>query len=79
MALLQVAFIVLKLAEVGKIAKWTWLSVLSLTWLPLALLVFIASVYLLYRMLPQKKKNCTYTSKGWQEKLAEVNYNRWNQ
>ena len=76
MALLQAAFIVLKLAEIGTVAKWTWLSVLSLTWLPLALLVVILSVYMLYRMIPQKKKNLMYTSKGWQEKLAEINYNR---
>lgn len=77
-AIMQVLCIVLKLAQISKVATWTWLSVLSLTWLPLAVFVFISSVYMLFRMLPEKKNKLMYNSKGWQEKLAELNYNRWS-
>lgn len=37
-------FVTLKLAEIGTVATWSWLWVLSPFWLPLAVVLAIAAV-----------------------------------
>lgn len=43
--LLAIVFIGLKLGEVGAVASWSWLWVLSPLWGPLALVVVVALLF----------------------------------
>jgi hypothetical protein len=42
--LLTIVFIVLKLAEIGIVASWSWLWVLSPLWLPFVVIVGVVVV-----------------------------------
>lgn len=45
--ILGLIFVTLKLAEIGAVATWSWLWVLSPFWLPLAVVLSIAAVVLI--------------------------------
>lgn len=49
--LLQVAFIVLKLAEIGAVASWSWWWVLLPLWISLGIISFFLVVVLLIKAL----------------------------
>jgi hypothetical protein len=42
--ILGLIFVTLKLAEIGAVATWSWIWVLSPFWLPLAVVLSIAAV-----------------------------------
>lgn len=45
-----IVFLVLKLAEVGAVANWSWWWVTAPLWGPLALVLVILFVYLVFRI-----------------------------
>lgn len=45
--LLTVAFVVMKLASIGAVARWSWWWVLSPTWIPLAIVCACLLLFML--------------------------------
>ena len=54
--ILFLIFLTLKLAEVGPVAKWSWWWVTSPLWIPLALVMTIATIVGLAVIVEHKKK-----------------------
>ena len=54
--ILFLIFLTLKLAEVGPVAKWSWWWVTSPLWIPLALVMTIATIVGLAVIIEHKKK-----------------------
>ena len=54
--ILFLIFLTLKLAEVGPVAKWSWWWVTSPIWIPLALVMTIATIVGLAVIIEHKKK-----------------------
>lgn len=48
LGLLQVAFIILKICEVGKIATWSWWLVFLPTWIGIGLVIFVIILAILF-------------------------------
>jgi hypothetical protein len=49
--LLGIVFIILKLAEIGAVAKWSWLWVLSPLWIGPAILIFFLIIAFIVKKL----------------------------
>jgi membrane protein YdbS with pleckstrin-like domain len=69
--LLLISFIVMKLAGVGVVSKWSWLWVLSPLWIPLAFAAVMVLIYIAVTVLRKKKVKETPKSK-WQQRYEEM-------
>jgi hypothetical protein len=47
-------FLVLKLAEIGAVAKWSWWWVTSPLWIPLVLVVIFFPLYVFIKLIGKK-------------------------
>lgn len=52
---LFLVFLVLKLAEVGSVANWSWWWVTSPLWIPIVIFVALAGLYIMFKFLTGSK------------------------
>ena len=55
LTLVFVVFLVLKLAEIGAVANWSWWAVTSPLWAPIVIVLGLTVIALLLRVLFSKK------------------------
>ena len=53
---LFLVFLVMKLAEIGKVATWSWWWVAAPLWIPVAIVVFTLIVWVVMYMIFNRKK-----------------------